>query len=171
MEAGTQRSAFYPYLPPGHYVFRVIAANSDLVWNQEGATLTIEVLPPFYRTWWFLSIAILVTLTTGYGAWRRRIAHLKQAHATQLAFSRQLIESQENERKRIAVELHDSLGQRLVIVKNLALFFLRAQGQAASASGELQPRLRRSPPRPRRPSMKRVRSPITCVRFNSTDWG
>jgi hypothetical protein len=32
VEAGTQRAAFYPYLPPGHYLFRVIAANSDLVW-------------------------------------------------------------------------------------------------------------------------------------------
>lgn len=31
VDAGTRRAAFYPYLPPGHYTFRVIAANSDLV--------------------------------------------------------------------------------------------------------------------------------------------
>ena len=41
-------------------------------------------------------------------------------------FSQQLIASQESERKRIAAELHDSLGQRLVVINNLALFFLRA---------------------------------------------
>ncbi len=32
-----------------------------------------------------------------------------------------MIESQEGERKRIAGELHDGLGQRLVVIKNLAL--------------------------------------------------
>ena len=45
---------------------------------------------------------------------------MKRAHATQEAFSRQLIDSQEQERKRIAAELHDSLGQRLLIIKNWA---------------------------------------------------
>src|ERR1044072_1748058 len=38
----------------------------------------------------------------------------------QQTFARQLIESQEGERKRIAAELHDSLGQNLLIVKNRA---------------------------------------------------
>ena len=45
----------------------------------------------------------------------------------QQAFSRQLIESQERERKRIAAELHDSLGQRLVMINNLALLALEKQ--------------------------------------------
>ena len=49
-EAGTRREAFYPYLPPGTYTFRVIAANSDNVWNEQGTTLKITVYPAFYRT-------------------------------------------------------------------------------------------------------------------------
>ncbi len=125
VEAGTQRSAFYPFLPPGHFVFRVAAANSDQVWNQDGATLAIEVLAPFYRTWWFFSLALLVASAAAYGAWRRRIAQLEQAHTTQLAFSRQLIESQEGERKRMAAELHDSLGQHLMVIKNRAALGIR----------------------------------------------
>jgi hypothetical protein len=36
----------------------VIAANSDNVWNEQGATLRIVVLPPFYRTWWFLTLVV-----------------------------------------------------------------------------------------------------------------
>ena len=35
-------------------------------------------------------------------------------------FSRLLIDSQETERKRIGAELHDSLGQSLVIIRNLS---------------------------------------------------
>jgi signal transduction histidine kinase/ligand-binding sensor domain-containing protein len=120
VEAGTQRAAFYPYLPPGHYLFRVIAANSDLVWNQRGASLAIVVLPPFYRTWWFGGLVSLMAAVAGASIWRRRITQLQQAHAVQMNFSRQLIESQEGERKRMAAELHDSLGQHLLVIKNRA---------------------------------------------------
>ncbi len=71
-------------------------------------------------------------------AWRFRVAQLEQAQMLQQSFSRQLIASQEEERKRIAAELHDSLGQRLVIVKNLALLYLRAQGDEAVRSGKVR---------------------------------
>jgi signal transduction histidine kinase len=57
-------------------------------------------------------------------AYRYRVLRLKKAHAAQEAFSRQLIESQERERKRIAAELHDSLGQSLAIIKNRAALSL-----------------------------------------------
>ena len=53
-EAGNRRTAFFPHLAPGEYTFRVIAANSDNVWNEKGAALKIVVKPPFYRTWFFL---------------------------------------------------------------------------------------------------------------------
>jgi signal transduction histidine kinase len=46
---------------------------------------------------------------------------VKRVHTTQLEFTRELINSQEGERKRIAAELHDSLAQHLLIIKNWAL--------------------------------------------------
>jgi signal transduction histidine kinase len=57
--------------------------------------------------------------------YRRRVGQLERARAAQEAFSRRLIESQENERKRIAAELHDSLGQELLIIKNRAALGLK----------------------------------------------
>lgn len=135
VEAGERRAANYSYLPPGGYTFRVLAANSDGVWNEVGASLRVVVVPPFYYTWWFrgmvaLSLAGLITLI-----YRLRVAQLRKEHAvkeafsrqlleSQKAFSRQLLESQESERKRIAAELHDGLGQSLVIIKNRALHSL-----------------------------------------------
>ncbi len=47
-----------------------------------------------------------------------RVVERKQAEAALKEFSRKLVESQENERKRIAAELHDSLGQNLIVIKN-----------------------------------------------------
>ena len=124
VEANTRRTAYYSHLPPGNYVFKVIAANSDGVWNTQGQSLSIIVLPPFYRTWWFLTLAVAAVLGTVALIWYSRVLEFKRAYAAQQAFTRQLISSQEGERKRIAAELHDSLGQQLVIIKNLALISL-----------------------------------------------
>ena len=124
VDAGTRRIAYYTHLPPGHYSFHVTAANSDGLWNNDGRSLAVTVLPPFYRTWWFITIALLATAGIVVLAWKYRVAQLKHANELQHAFSRELIASQERERKRIAAELHDSLGQHLVVIKNLALLSL-----------------------------------------------
>ena len=121
VDVGTRRVAYFPYLPPGNYTFRVIAANSDGVWNNEGAALDIFVATPFYRAWWFIALVALSLAGIAALIFQRRFAALRARQAAQEAFSRQLIESQERERKRIAAELHDSLGQNLLIVKNWAL--------------------------------------------------
>ncbi|QQS47519.1 MAG: hypothetical protein IPM66_02340 [Acidobacteriota bacterium] len=135
VEAGARRTANYSYLQPGAYNFRVLAANSDGVWNEAGASLRVVVLPPFYRTWWFGGLVALATAGIIAMVFRLRVSKLRKEHATREAFSRQLlesqeafsrrlIESQEGERKRIAAELHDSLGQSLAIIKNRALHSL-----------------------------------------------
>ncbi len=124
VDAGNRRAAYYSHLPPGEYTFAVIAANSDGVWNREGARIRITVRPPFWRTWWFLGLSALGVVGLAVLVYEYRVMRLKKARAAQEAFSRQLIESQERERKRIAAELHDSLGQSLAIIKNRAALSL-----------------------------------------------
>ncbi len=121
VEAGTRRTAYFSHAPPGDYIFKVIAANSDGVWNTEGTSLQVVVLPPFYRTWWFLTLTALLVGGAVFGAYEYRVWQLKQRQAAQQAFSRELLASQEAERKRIAAELHDSLGQNLLVIKNRAM--------------------------------------------------
>ena len=121
VEAGTRRTAYFSYLSPGDYTFKVIAANADGVWNLEGASVRIRIVPPFWRTWWFIALATLSIAAAIVGIWKYREAQLKRVQMAQEAFARQLIASQEAERKRIAGELHDSIGQSLVIIRNWAL--------------------------------------------------
>jgi signal transduction histidine kinase len=137
VEVGARRTAYFSHVPPGEYTFRVIAANSDGVWNNDGQTLSIRVLPPFYLTWWFLSLSVLCCLVVVFGAYRYRVAQLHRKHQQQQEFSRQLIASQENERQRIAAELHDSLGQNLLIIKNRALLGLMASETAPEGKEQL----------------------------------
>jgi signal transduction histidine kinase len=124
VEAGMRRTATYSYLRPGQYTFRVIAANSDGVWNAGGAQLSVTVLPAYYQTWWFrLSALLFISGVIGL-VFKRRLDRANQARRAQEEFSRRLIESQEVERRRIAAELHDSLGQNLLVIKNYALMAL-----------------------------------------------
>ena len=59
VDAGTRRTAYYSYVAPGDYTFRVIAANADGVWNETGAAIHVTVVPPFWRTWWFVALSAL----------------------------------------------------------------------------------------------------------------
>ena len=121
VDAGTRRTAYYSHVPPGEYTFSVSAAGSDGVWTDHVASLPVSVVPPFWRTPWFLMLAVVSCLGAGGLAYHRRVAALERARAGQEQFARQLIESQEHERRRIAAELHDSLGQHLIVIKNRAL--------------------------------------------------
>ncbi len=121
VEAGPRRYASYSRLAPGSYVFRVRGSNNDGVWNLEGASLAFTIVPPFWMTWWFRAFVIFAFLSVGPVVYFRRVRQLKTDTRRQEDFSRLLINSQEDERKRIASELHDSIGQNLLYIKNTAV--------------------------------------------------
>ena len=61
---GTNRSAVYTNLDPGEYTFRVKAANSDGIWNEDGPVLAITILPPWYATnWAYFGYGVLFLLS------------------------------------------------------------------------------------------------------------
>jgi signal transduction histidine kinase len=118
IDGGTRRTAYYSHVPPGTYTFKVIAANSDGIWNTRGASISLYIQPRFYQRWWVQALFVIALIGAAFGAYRVRAERLEKAHKAQEEFSRQLLSSQEEERQRIAAELHDSLGQSLLIIKN-----------------------------------------------------
>ena len=107
-DAGTRRTAYYNNLSPGRYVFHVIAANEDGVWNTQGVAVSLIVPPVFYQTLLFrvvivaLAAALLAALFFG---------RLRQVTARERKRLEQRMEDRLSERTRIARELHDSLLQ------------------------------------------------------------
>jgi signal transduction histidine kinase len=130
VDAGNRREVTYYRIPPGEYRFEVMAANSDGVWSTSPATVRIVVHAPFWRRAWFVAVLSLAIVGVAGFAVRRRLLSLQREHTRQHAFARQLIETQEQERRRISNELHDALGQDLFMIKTRA----RASRQETTGS-------------------------------------
>ncbi|MGZ3862453.1 MAG: two-component regulator propeller domain-containing protein [Bacteroidia bacterium] len=58
----------YSSLQPGEYTFHLKAMNNDGFWNKEPFTFKFKVLPPWYRTWWFYTLCVIIALVSIY-AW------------------------------------------------------------------------------------------------------
>ncbi len=87
IHAGHKREAFYTNLDPGDYIFRVKASNNDGYWNEEGATLYITILSPFYATWWFnllVALFILILFASFYQLRTSQIRKKKKKLAQQV---------------------------------------------------------------------------------------
>jgi ligand-binding sensor domain-containing protein/signal transduction histidine kinase len=100
----TNREVSFTNLNSGHYVFRVIASNSDGSWNSAEQTLPFTVEPVFWRTWWFGLTSLFLI---GFAA-------LALIRLREHALARQMnmqFEARFAERTRIARDLHDTLLQ------------------------------------------------------------
>jgi signal transduction histidine kinase len=105
-DAGNDREAVYTDPPPGHYVFRVTAANEDGVVNEQGASIEIDVARAFYQMPWFFFLCLLAVALL---AWLIFFLRLRSM-AAQL---RARLQERHAERERIARELHDTLLQSI----------------------------------------------------------
>ena len=102
-----ERQAVYTNLAPGPYRFRVIASNSDGLWNGTEATLSFEIQPLVWQTAWFQLTAVACTGLAGWGLYRLRVRQVSRR--LNARFEERLAE-----RTRIAQELHDTLLQGFV---------------------------------------------------------
>lgn len=116
VEAGTRRTAFYSYLPPGDYRFRVAACNSDGVWNENESGLELTVLRHFWQTWWFITWAGLSLMVSVVGT--VRIVEKRKLHRRLKRLEQERV--LERERTRIAQDLHDEMGAKLCRISFLS---------------------------------------------------
>jgi signal transduction histidine kinase/ligand-binding sensor domain-containing protein len=103
-DVGTRRQAFYTALPPGKYSFRVVACNSDGIWNDSAAKLDFFVAPAYYQTNWFRALCVAAFLALLWALYQLRLRQLAWQFDTRL-------EERVGERTRIARDLHDTLLQ------------------------------------------------------------
>jgi signal transduction histidine kinase/ligand-binding sensor domain-containing protein len=103
-EPVANREAVYTNLGAGPYRFRVIASNSEGIWNGSESTVQFQIDPVFWQTWWFRLLGVLVIALAVLTIVRLRVLRLTQQ--MNIRFEERLAE-----RTRIAQELHDTLLQ------------------------------------------------------------
>jgi ligand-binding sensor domain-containing protein/two-component sensor histidine kinase len=92
------RLVFYTNLQPGDYVFKVRGTNSDGIWNNEGDSIKITILPPFWMRWWFIDSIIVLSAIMLYYIFTLRYRHLLTI---------------EKLKTKLAADLHDNVGAGL----------------------------------------------------------
>jgi len=97
--------ANYASLPSGHYIFKVMCENADGLESKHITTLRIYIQPPFWRTWWFLSLVGIAVAGLIYFIHRLRVNRLL---------------AMEKVRTRIARDLHDDMGSTLSTINILS---------------------------------------------------
>jgi ligand-binding sensor domain-containing protein/signal transduction histidine kinase len=127
INAGTKRDASYTNIPPGHYTFRVIASNNDLVWNPNGASFQFYLKPHFYQTYWFYALCAVFAALIGWTLYRLRVRQIQSEFSAVLA-----------ERTRLARDIHDTLTQGFVgISLQLEAVSTKLQGSSAGVQQHL----------------------------------
>ena len=104
IDAGDRRMALYSRVPPGKYVFKVIASNDEGLWSESARTVSIDIPPSFIQSIWFQILCVLVILLLLSLVY---VLRFRQVNAQ----IRARIYERDAERERIARELHDTLLQ------------------------------------------------------------
>jgi ligand-binding sensor domain-containing protein len=98
------REAVYTNLAPGSYRFRLVASNSEGLWNGPETAIVLNVAPAYYQTSWFRALCVLAFLALLWTLYQLRLRQLR--HQFNIG-----LEARVSERTRIARELHDTLLQ------------------------------------------------------------
>ena len=103
--SGNRRYITYTNLDPGNYTFKVKGSNNDGVWNEKGIQLTLRILPPLWRTWWFITLASITVVGIISLFIYFRIKNLIEINRF---------------RTKLAADLHDNIGSSLTEISILS---------------------------------------------------
>ncbi len=81
---GNLPQATYTNLAGGKYMFQIMAANNDGLWNDKARTLFIIIDPPPWKTWWAVMIYILTTLGIIIAIYLYNIRKIELQHQLEL---------------------------------------------------------------------------------------
>jgi ligand-binding sensor domain-containing protein len=98
------RQAVYTNLDPATYRFRLIASNSEGEWSSNEASVSLQIEPALWQTWWFRSLCLIASAVLVWCVYTFRTRQIAAKHSL-------IFEGRVAERMRIAQDLHDTLLQ------------------------------------------------------------
>jgi signal transduction histidine kinase len=110
------RTIFYPNLKPNKYSIQVRVKRNGGDWNYLNAPVTFQIIAPFWQRWWFIALSILWVFTGVILLIRNYFKRETKIEIQKLKQERAI----EDERARIAADMHDDLGSGLMQIKYMA---------------------------------------------------
>ncbi|QEM11241.1 two-component regulator propeller domain-containing protein [Mucilaginibacter rubeus] len=107
----------YPSLPPGKYTFRVKAISPDGQVSPKMASFSFVIIPPFYQTFYFRLLAIVLLVLLGFGV--QNLVHQRKIKREK-AIEAMKREEKLKIRQQTAEDFHDDLGNKLTRITVLS---------------------------------------------------
>ncbi|MCK9206208.1 MAG: hypothetical protein M0P66_03775, partial [Salinivirgaceae bacterium] len=136
--SSNRRFASYSNLDPGQYVFKVRASNNDGKWGNNIAPLKITITPPFWMTWWFVTICGILMVTVLIAFYKYRIqVHKDHFRQQQLEQEKKIFELEneklETELKQLAFQTMHR--KKLLLEQRTKLEWLSTKAKVSVSEG------------------------------------
>jgi signal transduction histidine kinase len=110
------RTIFYPNLKPNKYSIQVRVKRNGGDWHYLKTPISFQIIAPFWQRWWFIALSILWIFTGVILLIRNYFKRETKIEIQKLKQERAI----EDERARIAADMHDDLGSGLMQIKYMA---------------------------------------------------
>ena len=117
--AGDRRQVTYTNLDPGTYTFRVKASNNDGVWNEQGASVILNIPPPPWLSWYAYLIYAIIFIGVILFIIRVRVASIKREIEQKARIEMAKVEEREIVRKKSSADFHDEAGNKITKISLL----------------------------------------------------
>ncbi len=112
---GAKRNGRYTNLPGGDYTLHIAGSNNDGVWNEQGTSIAVTIVPPFWQTPTFQGLLALTLIVSVLGGYQLRVrsvetrsqmlAELVDERTAALSSANQRLRQEIAERQRVEDEL------------------------------------------------------------------
>jgi ligand-binding sensor domain-containing protein/serine phosphatase RsbU (regulator of sigma subunit) len=111
----SKNEATYSSLPAGDYTFLLKASNNDGLWNKEPFVYHFVIMPPWYKTWWFYTLCIIIIVTGVYLFIKIRTQQLMRTQITLEKTVRLRTHELREEKEKVEVVNREITAQKSII--------------------------------------------------------
>jgi len=114
---GSKHTLTFASLPYGYHVLEIKGSNHNGIWSPYLLKLPLYIKPPYWKTLWFSLLSVMLLLLGTYIIYALRTRQLQTKNSMLTDFSIHMQDIREKDKKELARDIHDELGQKLTALR------------------------------------------------------